>query len=122
MNFSIAGKKDIREFGFGYIDDRKECHVHRFNDIPVKVDLRNAKFLDLKEVDDSINILFKSVLKKELKEAGVRYINSVEWDRVFLFNSFFHGEKDLRCFTVRFWVRIYGEKGVSEGVSVIGGK
>lgn len=122
MNFSITGKENIKKFGFGYIENRQECQVHRFNEIPVQIKLTKTKHVDFGRVDDDINTILKSILKKELKGAGVQKIHSIEWDRVFVFDSFLHGEEDLKKFTVRFWIRIYGEKGMNEGVSVIGGK
>lgn len=122
MQFCISGKKDVNKFGFGFIENREKCHVHKFNDLPIKIDLSEARRINFNGLDQDINLLFKSLLTTELKNAGVRNIHSIEWDRVFLFNSFLHGEDDLKKFTVRFWIRIYGEKGMSEGVSVIGGK
>lgn len=113
IHSEIKDRAGIEAFGFRYAEDDSKCRGHFFNGIPVELDLRELPEYELAEVDKDIDKIFRSVLKWELEDTGVKAVREITWDRVFFVENWW----DPRWFTVRFWVRIVGEDAVPDSDS-----
>lgn len=121
MQYSIEGPSAVTQYGFQYLENSNGAHVHMLNDVPVKIELGAVDNINAELIDSQIDKVFKSVLQNELISSGVKKIHKIEWDRIFIFNGFLHGEKDLNSFTARLWIRITGEK-TPNTLNYIGGR
>lgn len=105
INFEINDKKSVEKLGFEYADDEEKCRGHMFNNIPVELDLRNIPGYSLTNIEKDLDRIFRTVLKWELEDAGVKKLRRVEWDRFFVIGPLW----DVRQFTARYYVRILSE-------------
>ena len=105
VHFEITDKKGIEALGFEYAKTLDHCRGHMFNAIPVEIDLRDKPEYSLTECEEDLDKIFRSVLKWELQDAGIKTLHEVKWTRIFFFNNWW----EPRDFIAKFWVRIVGE-------------
>lgn len=105
LHSEIKDRKGIEALGFEYAEDESKCRGHMFNDIPVEIDIREKPEYKLEDVDGDMDKVFKAVLQWELRDAGIKAIREVSWDRIFCLKNWW----EPRDFIVRYWVRIVSE-------------
>jgi hypothetical protein len=105
VTYQVAGRQAIEKLGFEYAEDVCKCLGHTFNNIPVRLDLRDKPEYELGQIELDLNEVFLEILKMELRDAGIKRLYKLEWDRIFFIGE----EFDPRKFTARFYVRILGE-------------
>ncbi len=106
----IKDRKGIEALGFPYAEDELKCKGHMFNAIPVEIDIRDHPEYNLAEVEEDMNRIFKAVLQWELRDAGIKALREVSWDRVFFMKNWW----EPREFEVLFWVRVVSEDYVKD--------
>lgn len=104
MKNKITDADEIRRMGFEYAEELGRCQGHAFNDIPINLDFGDRTY-DLEKVEKEIDQIFIEVLKSEMKDAGVKKVRSIEWDRYFSIPKLWKTNK----FSARYYIRIVSE-------------
>ena len=99
----MESEKDINTLGVQYEPEMNKCKFHRLNNLQVKLDLRD-NWMPLELIERKVNEAFVKTLKYELKSAGIEKVHKIEWDRMFVIGPLW----DVRQFTVRFFLKLYG--------------
>ena len=102
MHVEINDKKGIEALGFRYVQRADQCRSHKFNGVSVQMNITDKPEYPLKACEKDLDKMFLSILKWELKDAGIKALHEVKWDRVFFFKNWW----TPRDFTARFWVRV----------------
>ncbi len=111
-HFDISDKKSIERFGFEYSENESKCTLHRFNNVPINVDMRGILWMETGVIEKRIDDAFKNALRQNIKNSKIKKIRRLWWDRLFVMQPVWINTNpywQLGQFTVRFWVRILSE-------------
>jgi len=105
IKFEIKDRREIENLGFKYAADESKCTEYVFTRLPLKMDVRDHPKYKLNDIERDVDMIFRKVLKKELKDAGIKKVRKIEWDRIFQIGE----EWNPRHFTAIFYARILCE-------------